>query len=71
VLSQQEIEDIFDFAQQAAEGLCEADENFEARRRVIELLEVRAALEVEGKEKYLYLQCGLGRENLIVTSNRS
>lgn len=71
VLSQQEIEDIFDFAQQAAEGLCEADENFEARRRVVELLEVRAALEVEGKEKYLYLQCGLGRENLIVASNRS
>ncbi|MCA9957087.1 MAG: recombinase zinc beta ribbon domain-containing protein, partial [Anaerolineales bacterium] len=71
VLSQQEIEDIFDFAKQAAEGLCEADENFEARRRIVELLEVRGALEVEGKEKYLYLQCGLGRENLIVASNRS
>lgn len=38
---------------------------------VVELLEVRAPLEVEGKEKYLYLQCGLGRENLIVASKHT
>jgi hypothetical protein len=60
MLSEDQIRDIKEFARRIKEGLAAADESFHSRRRIIEMLDVRATLTIENKEKVVYAQCRLG-----------
>lgn len=53
-LSPQQITEVIKFAETLAHGLEKADQSFEARRRIIELLDVRAILATEDGEKVVY-----------------
>lgn len=66
VLSDSEIRQIMEFAAQIAEGLEPGDESFEDRRRIIELLDVRASFIVEDSQKYVDVWCFLGRKKLLI-----
>jgi len=58
-LTQEEIENIQVFAEEVAEGLSAADDDFGARRQMIEALDVQATLTVENDEKIAYVRCVL------------
>jgi site-specific DNA recombinase len=60
-LEQEEL--IKDFAVQFAEGLSLADDEFQTRRQIIELLNVTATLTRENGQKVAYVSCVLG-ENI-------
>ena len=70
-LSEYEIQQIVDFAAQIAEGLGPGDESFEDRRRIIELLDVRASFTVEDNQKYVDVWCFLGRNKLSIENPTS
>ncbi len=70
-LSENEIQQIREFAAQIAEGLEPGDETFEGRRRVIELLDVGAFLTVENGRKFIDIWCFLGRKKLSVEVSTS
>lgn len=72
-LTESEIQSVYDFAAEVAEGLSAADEDFETRRRIIELLDVRATLAIEEGERVVYPRCRFwdGRPLSIVTTNTS
>ena len=53
-LSQSQVIEIIAFARKLSDGLAEADRSFEARQHIIELLDVRGILAVEGDEKVVY-----------------
>jgi site-specific DNA recombinase len=65
-LSDSEIRQIVEFAAQIAEGLEPGNESFEDRRRIIELLDVRASFTVEDDQKYVDVWCFLGRKKLSI-----
>lgn len=52
-LSQDDITEIVTFAYELAAGLAAADKDFEKRRRIIEVLDVRAILSVENGERVI------------------
>lgn len=53
-LSPQQITEVIKFAEKLARGLEKADQSFDARRRIIELLNVRAIIATEDGEKVVY-----------------
>jgi len=65
-LSDNEIRQIVEFAAQIADGLGSGDESFEDRRRIVELLDVRASFTVEDNQKYVDVWCFLGRKKLSI-----
>ena len=65
-LSENEIQQIWDFAAQVAEGLDPGSESFEDRRQVIEILNVGANLIEEEGQKYVDVWCFLGRKKLSI-----
>jgi site-specific DNA recombinase len=71
VLTDNEIRQIVEFAAQIAEGLEPGDESFEDRRRIIELLDVRASFIVEDNQKYVDVWCFLGRNKLSIENPTS
>ena len=56
-LTDEQIANIVSFAEKVAQGLDKADQDFDARRRLIELLDVRTTLSVEDGEKIAYVHC--------------
>ena len=70
-LTDNEIRQIVEFAAQIAEGLEPGDESFEDRRRIIELLDVRASFIVEDNQKYVDVWCFLGRNKLSIENPTS
>lgn len=67
--TQEQMETIRTFAAQVREKLGYADDDFEAKRRVIEMLDVRAELAFEDGEKVAYVSCGLGYTKSCMLSN--
>ena len=65
-LTEKQIQRIQEFSEVVAEGLGRAEGNFEARRQIIELLDVRVTLTVEDGEKVVYVRCILGDDSLSV-----
>ena len=65
-LTGEQIRGIQDFAAQVAKGLDVIQESFEARRRVIELLDVQATLTIEDGQKVAHVRCALGDDSLLV-----
>jgi hypothetical protein len=68
-LSDEQIESLQKLALKIAEGLQVAEERFEARRRIIELLDLQATLSIESGEKVVYARCILDEESLSVVSS--
>ena len=56
-LTDDQIMTIEDFAKEVAEGLVKAEENFEVRRQIIDLLDVRVTLAIEEGQKVAYVRC--------------
>lgn len=65
-LNEKQIKTIQDFASRVARGLGCADENFDARRRIILLLNVKATLAVEDGQKVVYVRCMLDEDTLLI-----
>lgn len=63
-LTDQQINSITHLASKVKVGLVKADQDFAARRKLIELLDVRATLKVEDNQKIVYAHCYLGDDNL-------
>lgn len=57
VYSHEQLERIKEFTFNIAAGLEEADEDFETRKHIVEMLNVRATLKVENSEKVAYISC--------------
>ena len=67
-LTSDQIQTLHEFATHIAEGLEYADQDFDARRRIIDTLDVRITLTVEDGEKIVYAYCILDEEVLSVAS---
>jgi len=67
-LTDEQLVGVTEFAQEVAQGLEKADSDFDARRRVIEILDVRATLTAENGQKVVYVQCMLGKDALSIVS---
>jgi len=61
-VSDEEIEDILQFAAKIAAGLEMAEQQFKAKRRIIEDLDVWATLSVEDGNQVAHVRCVLGEE---------
>ncbi|MFZ5919316.1 MAG: recombinase family protein [Chloroflexota bacterium] len=59
-LSKEQVRSIQEFAAEIARGLGAAEQDFARRRRIIELLDVRATLAHENGEKVIYASCLFG-----------
>lgn len=60
--TQQQIKDLVQFTAEVAQGLEVAKDNFTARRRIIEMLNVQATLTIEDGQKVAYVQCSLSND---------
>ena len=67
-LSDSQIVTIEDFAKRVAGGLAKAEESFEARRHIIDLLDVRATLTIEDGQKVVYVRCLVDKTALSIES---
>jgi site-specific DNA recombinase len=63
-LTDEEFQDILDYAKAMSEELTEAD-SFETRQRVVDLLDVTALLSVDGDTKVIDVRCVLDRAKLV------
>jgi hypothetical protein len=70
-ISEEEIQSLRDFAAEVSEGLEQAEEHFETRRRIIEELDVQVTLSVEDGQRVLYARCMLGEHFCTVRSGRA
>lgn len=61
--SGEQIRSIQEFAAGVAEGIEDADEDFEARCRIIEMLNVQVTLVEEDGEKIAYVRCALDQSD--------
>ena len=59
-----------DYTREIAAGLDEAEEDFEARKHIVEMLNVFAALTIENDEKVAYVTCvfKITPERLLIVS---
>jgi site-specific DNA recombinase len=64
MLTRSQVQTIQEFAAEIANTLDIADASFEARRRVIEMVNVQATLAVEGEEKVVHVRGCLGKDDL-------
>ena len=64
-LTDEQIATIEQFAREIAGGLEEADRDFEARRRIIEGMDVRARLVVEDGLRVAYVSCLIREEECL------
>jgi len=67
-LSGDQIMTIEDFAKEVSGGLMEAEADFEARRHLIDLLDVRVTLAIEDGQKVAYVRCLVDETELRVAS---
>ena len=68
VLTEEQIRTVKDFAEKVKEGLAAADDNFESRRELIEMLDIQVRLTIEENKKIAYVQCRLGEKRLLIMS---
>jgi site-specific DNA recombinase len=68
ILSDDQIMTIEDFARKVAGGLAKAETDFEARRQIIDLLDVRVTLAIEEGQKVAHVRCLVEGAELPVAS---
>jgi hypothetical protein len=69
MLTVDRIESLQDFTAKIVRGFEAAEEDFETRHRVIQLLDAQATLAVENGQKVVYARCILGEAERCVVSN--
>ena len=67
-LTNDQIKTISEFAATVRKGLRNSDRSFEVRQNVVDLLDVRVVLNVDGGEKVAYVTCGFGKDTLSVVN---
>ena len=67
-LSQDEIQIIRGFAQSIRQGLQLAANNFEAKRKIIDLLDLQVTVVVENDQKVVYAKCLIDDTTMTITS---
>ena len=70
-LSDDQIMTIEDFAKEVAGGLAKAEESFEVRRQIIDLLDVQVRLTIEEGQKIAYVRCLVDEAELPIVSPAS
>ena len=70
-IDRERMESVIEFAQAVGEGLEEAEDDFAARRRFVELLDVTGALTIEDGKRVLDLSCAVDDTQRIVYSSIS
>ena len=68
VLTQEETQIIREFALTVRQGLQLAASDFEAQRKMLDLLDVQVTLVVENEEKVVYATCRIGDTTMMITS---
>lgn len=68
LLTQEETQIIKEFAITVRQGLQLAASDFEAKRKILDLLDVQVTLVVENKEKVVYAKCRIGDTTMTITS---
>ena len=63
-----QVERIVEFTSQVRDRLKELEQDFDARRRLIELLDVQATLSQEGENEVVRVRCNLGQATLCTAS---
>ncbi|MFN8482967.1 MAG: recombinase family protein [Anaerolineae bacterium] len=63
-----QMEGIDEFAAKVAQGLDLADQDFEVRRRIIEMLDFQGTITVENDERVMYVQCILSSSSFQIVS---
>ncbi|MFC2046567.1 recombinase family protein [Chloroflexota bacterium] len=71
ILTDDEMQSLQAFAAQVANGMDAAEQDFETRREIIELLNVEGTLAVEDEQKVIYVRCMLGDEELSIASKNT
>jgi len=66
-ITDDQIESITEFAGRINEGLGEAEKSFEAKRTVIDTLDIWSTLAVEDGQQVVYVQCVLGDRSLLIS----
>jgi hypothetical protein len=67
-LTKEQIQSIKEFAHMVGKGLRLAEDDFDQKRKIIELLNVRITLALENQEKVVYAECLLNDTTLTITS---
>jgi len=70
-VTREQIVNLQAFVAEVAEGLAAAEDDFEARQRIVDMLRLEATLTVEDDEKVVYVRCMLGEAMLSLSSNGS
>jgi len=71
LLDEQRLADVMAFAKTIQTKLERANGDFEMRRKLIDSLQVTGSLDLEGKDKVLYLHCALGEKALSIVSRNT
>ena len=67
-LTEGQVQVVKEFAEKVQEGLVAAEDSFEQRRQLIDMLDVQVRLAIEDEKKIAYVQCRLGKKVLSVVS---
>jgi len=70
-LTDEQISNVQEFAVRVGHGLDELEQDCEAQRRLIELLDVKVTLNTDGDQRVAYAQCMLGNDALSFSSRGS
>ena len=68
-LTDQQVESIEDFLAKVAKAFEKAEESFETRHRVVEMLDVQVELELVDDAYQIYIECHAGEESVSVASS--
>jgi hypothetical protein len=71
IITNEQIQTIEDFAAQVKQGLEAAEDNFETRLRLADMLDVQMTLAIENGEYVAYVQCLVDEARLLVVSNHT
>jgi site-specific DNA recombinase len=67
-ITDDQVETLKSVARKVADGLDKADEHFETRRKIVDLLDVRVTLAIEDGEKVIEAECRIGEGSVAIAS---
>lgn len=71
VLSTEQIETVQEFAARVGEGLTAIEDDFDAKRRIVEEMDAWATVVVEDEKKVVYARCIFGNDDLSIVNGRT
>jgi len=70
-LSDAQINELQTYSEGIVEGLCEADEDFEARRKILDYLGVKVTFSIEDETEVALIECHFGYQARRKRANRN